>query len=95
MLFFKLNVNDRAEGNFPTIRKKECAADTVDPFRDAGDSLITAAVLFFVRLKVGHAHHGLAGKHPLKALQFRIDLRNFTLVQLDALSRQAARLGNG
>ena len=67
-----LDAENIRDGNTLPVRHLDHAVDRVDPLDRSGDSLVAAAVLPFIRHKVGDGRRGPAGKQLLEALQFRV-----------------------
>lgn len=97
MVFLRddLDAENIRNGNTPPVRHLDHAVDRVDPLDLSGDSLVAAAVLPFVRHKVGDGRSGPAGKQLLEALQFRVHSCHFVLIQFHALVRQPPGFRNG
>ena len=90
-----LDAENIRDGNTLPIRHLDHAVDRVDPLDRSDDSLVAAAVLPFVRHKVGDGHRGPAGKQLLEALQFRVHSRHFIFVHFYTLIRQPPGFRNG
>lgn len=94
-LWDDLNAENIRDGYTLSVRHLDHAVDRVDPLDLSGDSLVAAAVLPFVRHKVGDGRRGPAGKQLLEALQFRVHTRHFVFIQFHALVRQPPGFRNG
>ena len=90
-----LDAENIRNGNTLPIRHLDHTVNCVDPLDLSGDSLVAAAVLPFVRHKVGDGHCWPAGEQLLKMLQLRVDARDLALVELDALIRQPTCFRDG
>ena len=97
MVFLRddLDAENIRNGDELPIRHLDHAVDRVDPLDRSDDSLVAAAVLPFVRHKVGDGRRGPAGKQLLEALQFRVHSCHFVLIQFHALVRQPPGFRNG
>ena len=97
MVFLRddLDAENIRDGNTLPVRHLDHAVDRVDPLDLSGDSLVAAAVLPFIRHKVGDGRRGPAGKQLLEALQFRVHTRLFVLIRFHALVRQPPGFRNG
>ena len=94
-LWDDLDAENIRDGNTLPVRHLDHAVDRVDPLDLSGDSLVAAAVLPFVRHKVGDGRRGPAWEQLLEALQFRVHSRHFVLIQFHALVRQPPGFRNG
>lgn len=94
-LWDNLNAENIRDGYTLPIRHLDHAVDRVDPLDLSGDSSVAAAVLPFIRHKVGDGRRGPAGKQLLEALQFRVHTCHFVLIQFRALVRQPPGFRNG
>ena len=94
-LWDDLDAENIRDGNTPPVRHLDHAVDRVDPLDRSGDSLVAAAVLPFIRHKVGDGRRGPAGKQLLETLQFRVHSCHFVLIQFHALVRQPPGFRNG
>ena len=94
-LWDDLDAENIRDGNTLPIRHLDHTVDRVDPLDLSGDSLVAAAVLPFVRHKVGDGRSGPAGKQLLETLQFRVHSRHFVFVQFDTAVCQPPGFRNG
>ena len=94
-LWDDLDAENIRDGNTLSVCHLDHAVDRVDPLDLSGDSSVAAAVLPFIRHKVGDGRRGPAGKQLLEALQFRINPCHFVFVQFCTLIRQPPGFRNG
>ena len=94
-LWDDLDAENIRDGNTLPIRHLDHTVDRVNPLDLSGDSLVAAAVLPFVRHKVGDGRRGPAGKQLLEALQFRVHTCYFAFIQFRTLIRQPPGFRNG
>ena len=94
-LWDDLDAENIRDGNTLPVRHLDHAVDRVDPLDLSGDSLVAAAVLPFIRHKVGDGHRWSAGEQFLKMLQLCVDTRDLALIKLDAPIRQPSRFRDG